>query len=103
MTLVKEIIEAILNSGGASYSKSKARRIFSYKGIPVNIFGIPKFQSYSKRTVRSTIDRLARDGVVRKELNGLVLGPKGKEYVCNKFDSLKVFSAPSEISNDKNN
>ncbi|OGI87777.1 CRISPR-associated endonuclease Cas2 [Candidatus Nomurabacteria bacterium RIFCSPLOWO2_01_FULL_33_24] len=63
-----------------------------YKGMSVNLFGIPRLGIYSKRTLRSTVDRLFKDKLVRKELNGFIITINGKKYLKKKEDSLKSFS-----------
>lgn len=67
----------------------------------VNIFGIPHFGKYSKRDVRTNIDRLKRKGLIEKELSGITLSKNGKNYVKKKMDSLKNFEKPKNVSNEK--
>ena len=74
----------------------------SYRGVRVNIFGIPHFKKYKKGSIRNTINRLERNGIIEKELAGIVLSKYGKEYVRKKFDSLKQFNKPENFSKDKN-
>jgi DNA-binding transcriptional regulator PaaX len=74
----------------------------SYKGMKVNIFGIPRFKKYKDGSIRNTIDRLKRKGIIEKELSGIVLSKYGKEYAKRKFDSLKQFDPPEHMSKDKN-
>ena len=88
--MVGEILEELWNTE------------LSYKGVKVNIFGIPRFKKYSNKSIRGTIDRLKRKGMIEKELAGIVLSKYGKEYVNKKFDSLKQFIKPENISKDKN-
>jgi DNA-binding transcriptional regulator PaaX len=90
MSIVGEILEEL------------AKPMLRYKGVSVNIFGIPKFKDYSKRTMRSTIDRLAEKGMIEKELNGFVLTPSGRKYLKKKEDSLKSFQKPAEIDFARN-
>ena len=73
----------------------------TYKGVKVNIFGLPVFGSFQKRTVRSTIDRLVRQELIIKELNGMIISGKGKEYLKRKADALKNFSIPKKVSSIK--
>lgn len=90
MSIVEEILRELSNS------------TIRYKGIPVNLFGIPKFKHCSKRTLRSSIDRLAKNEMIQKELNGFVLTVNGRKYLKKKEDSLKFFTKPVEINPDKN-
>jgi len=89
MSMVGEILEELWNTE------------LNYKGVKVNIFGIPRFKKYSPRSMQVTIDRLKRNGVIEKELAGIVLSKYGKEYVRKKFDSLKQFNKPENISKVK--
>jgi DNA-binding transcriptional regulator PaaX len=82
MSLVSEILEELWNTE------------YNYKGVRVNIFGVPRFNKYSSKSVRGTIDRLKRKGLIEKELSGIILSKYGKEYVKRKFDSLKQFEKP---------
>lgn len=75
---------------------------FNYKGVKVNIFGIPHFNKYLKRNVRTSIDRLKKRGLIEKELAGIVLSKSGKVYIKRKIDSLKKFDRPKNISKNKN-
>ena len=88
--MVGEILEELWNTE------------LNYKGVRVNIFGVPRFKKYSPRNIRSTIDRLKRNGLIEKELEGIVLSKRGKEYTRKKFDSLKQFDKPENMSKDKN-
>lgn len=82
MSIVQEILEELFET------------TLYHKGVPVNIFGIPKFNHYSKRTLRSTIDRLTKDGLIKKGEDGLILSGQGKKYVQEKFLELKQFNKP---------
>ncbi|MCX6754319.1 MAG: hypothetical protein NTU81_00615 [Candidatus Nomurabacteria bacterium] len=73
----------------------------NYKGMRINMFGIPRFKQYPQKSFRDTIDRLSRKGIIEKELAGIVLSKYGKEYVKKKFDSLKKFNKPDNISNKR--
>lgn len=88
--MVGEILEELWNTE------------LNYKGVKVNIFGIPRFKKYNPRSFRDTIYRLKEKGIIEKELAGIVLSKYGKEYVRKKFDSLKQFDKPDNISKDKN-
>jgi len=90
MSITKEILKELWNTE------------LNYKGMRINIFGIPRFKQYSPRNIRTTIDRLKRKGIIEKELAGIVLSKYGKEYAGRKTNSLKQFSKPENISKDKN-
>jgi DNA-binding transcriptional regulator PaaX len=90
MSMVGEILEELWNSE------------LNYKGVRVNIFGIPRFKKYPNKSVMDTIYRLKTKGIIEKELAGIVLSKYGKEYVRKKFDSLQQFDKPDYMSKDKN-
>jgi len=90
MSMIREILEELWNTE------------VSYRGMKVNIFGIPRFKKYKEGSLRNTINRLKKKGIIEKELSGIVLSKYGKEYVKRKFDSLKQFDSPEGISKDKN-
>ena len=90
MSIAKEILEELWNTE------------IKYKGMTVNIFGIPRFKKYSSRSIRTAVDRLKRKNIIEKELSGIVLSKHGKEYVRRKIDSLKQFNRSENISKDKN-
>jgi len=89
MSMVREILEELWNTE------------YNYKGVRVNIFGIPRFKKYSERSIRTTIDRLKRNGIIEKELSGIILSKHGREYVKRKFDSLKQFKKPMSQSKER--
>jgi len=90
MSIVNEILKELWNTE------------CNYKGVKVNIFGIPRFKKYSKRSIRTTVDRLKTKGIIEKELTGIVLSKYGKEYVKRKTDSLKQFNRPENLSGSRN-
>ncbi len=66
----------------------------SYKGMRVDIFGIPKHKSRNYNSLKTTVYRLHRDGLIDKDASGWAITPKGKEYAKRKFDSLAQFESP---------
>jgi DNA-binding transcriptional regulator PaaX len=89
MSIVNEILEELWNSE------------YKYKGVRVNFFGIPHFKKYKKDVLYNTISRLKKKGLIEKELAGIVLSKNGKEYVKRKFDSLKQFDKPKDVSKNR--
>ena len=57
MSIVSEILEELWNTE------------LNYKGVRVNLFGIPRFNKYKKDVMYNTISRLKRNGMVEKELS----------------------------------
>lgn len=89
MSMVGEILEELWNTE------------LNYKGMRVNLFGIPRFKQYSQRSMQVTIARLNKKGIIEKELSGIILSKYGKEYVKRKFDSLKQFDKPANLSKER--
>ena len=90
MSIVEEILKELWNTE------------INHKGATINIFGVPRFVKYTPRSIRTTVDRLKRKGIIEKELAGVVLSKYGKEYIKRKIDSLKQFNKTENISSDKN-
>lgn len=90
MSIAKEILKELWNTE------------IKYKGLSVNIFGVPYFRKYSKRSIRTTMDRLKRKNLIEKELAGIILSKNGRDYIARKIDSLKQFEKQNNISNNKN-
>lgn len=89
MSIVSEILEELWNTE------------LNYKGVRVNLFGIPRFTKYSKKTIQKTLIRLKNKNIIEKESSGIVLSKYGKEYVKKKYDSLKQFDNPGNLSKDR--
>lgn len=79
MNLVHEILKELNNTS------------LRYKGVSVNLFGIPKFKDYSQSSLSGTLSRLRKDGFIEDSDKELVLTLKGQKYIKNKIDSLKQF------------
>lgn len=79
MSLVEEILRELWNTS------------LSYKGVKVNLFGIPKLKSYSYGSTRSTLSRLHKKGIINMGDKGWCLTSAGKKYMKKKEDSLHQF------------
>jgi DNA-binding transcriptional regulator PaaX len=90
MSIVGEILEELWNTE------------LKYKGMQVNIFGIPQFKQYPPKTIQVTINRLKRKGLIEKNLTKIFLSKDGKKYIKKKINSLKQFNKPKDISNNRN-
>src|SRR3989344_6455504 len=65
---------------------------FKYKGIPVNMFGLPTFRAkYSKNIFSNELSRLKRENFIKKDGELLRITKKGQEYVKRRQNSLSVF------------
>ena len=73
-----------------------------YKGIPVNLFGIPKFKDYSKNSLSGTLSYMRKSGLIENIDNKIKITRKGKEYIKRKFDSLRQFNCKFEKDAPRN-
>ena len=78
-----------------------AKNIY-YKGVRVNLYGIPQFKSYSRNCLSGTLSQLHKNGLVEKSSEGLRLTLKGKKYIQKKVDSLKQFYCTFDKNAPKN-
>ena len=79
MSLIYEILKEISSTS------------LKYKGIHVNLFGIPKFKNYSKNSLSGTLSYLHKNGFIEGSDFGLQITHKGQRYIKKKMDSLKKF------------
>ena len=79
MTLIYDILKAINNTS------------LSYKGIRVNILGIPKLKNRSYESIRSMISYIKKNNLMTQSDKGWHLTPAGKNYMKKKEDSLQQF------------
>lgn len=64
----------------------------NYKGVRVNMFGIPTaFKNKNKNSYYSTLSRLKRNGYVIRDANGWYITSRGKEYVQKQKEALTNF------------
>ena len=79
MVLMEKILEEL--------SKPTLR----YKGVRVNLLGLPIFKKYPSGSIRTTIWRLHEQCLIEKDLAGWYITPAGKNYIKRKADSLLGF------------
>ena len=73
----------------------------NYKGMRVNLLGMPKFEKYSPGSVRGTISRLIKEGFV-EDCDGLRATSKGRNYIKRKIDALQQFNFKFDKDAPKN-
>jgi len=65
---------------------------FKYKGMSVNMFGLPSFRAkYSKNTFSNEFSRLKRENFIEKDGEYLRITKKGQEYVKRRQNGLSMF------------
>lgn len=76
---------------------------FKYKGMSVNMFGLPSFRAKcSKSTFSNEFSRLKRENFIEKDGEYLRITKKGQEYVKRKQDNLSMFSLSFPKDSPKN-
>lgn len=79
MTLIYNILDTINKTS------------LSYKGMRVNILGIPKFKDKPYGSMLSTMSYLKKKELIEQSDKGWHLTPAGKRYMKRKEDSLQQF------------
>ncbi|MEI8337766.1 MAG: hypothetical protein WCF92_01310 [bacterium] len=74
----------------------------NYKGIGVNIFGIPTFLTHNKNTCKSALSRLKRNGYVVNENGNWRITTQGQKYIERKNKIHQQFDSPFLESSPKN-
>jgi len=90
MSIVADILEELLSIK------------LNYKGIPVNIFGIPRFKEYYYGSVKSATNRLKKRGFIHKGDSGWSLTHKGIEYAKDRLRPTQKFESPFDNKAPKN-
>jgi CRISPR-associated endonuclease Cas2 len=90
MTLIYEILDTINKTS------------LSYKGVQVNIFGVPKFKNKSHRSMQAMVSYIKKTGLITQSDKGWYLTPAGKRYMKKKEDSLQKFEHNFEKEAPKN-
>jgi len=90
MSIVLEILKELWNTE------------LNYKGIPVNIFGIPRLSSYKTKSLQNSVYQLRDGKYIEKGSNGWNLTNKGKMYYKDRLYKLQQFTSPFEKKAPKN-
>ena len=90
MSLVQEILKELWNTE------------LHYKGMAVNLFGIPRFKDHSKNSIRGTVFYLRKNGIIEGEDGHWCITPKGRKHMQRKFNSLKQFNFKFKKDEPKN-
>lgn len=95
--------EVMKNSIGTRILSEFLKPKFVYKGVPINILGLPSFRkSPAKASISNQLARFKRRGLIEKDGEFLRITKKGREYIRRKQDSLHVFSFKFSKSAPKN-
>lgn len=89
MSLAMEILEELWN------------KTYFYKGLRVNIFGVPKFKNKNYDSLKATANRLKRAGYLQHDKDGWSMTLTGKKYFEDKI-SFTFFDSPFKRESPKN-
>lgn len=93
MSAEKEILEYL----------DKNRRARKYKGIRVNIFGLPDFKYYKYQTLANGCSILKKRGYIKKDkLDNYYITFKGKKFLESGMNLPKVFNSNNKKDDTKN-
>ncbi len=73
----------------------------NFKGVKVNIFGIPSFLIRNKNSYYSTLNRLKHGGYIVRDGNGWRTTIEGRKRI-KKADTLRSFDSPFSNDSKKN-
>ncbi len=90
MGLIYEILKELSNTS------------LNYKGVRVNLFGLPKFKDYSQNSISGSLVYMCKNGLLEYDSKEINITHKGREYVKRKLDSLKQFDYKFEKDAPKN-
>ena len=75
---------------------------FRYKGMPVNIFGLPVFKNYKRNSINTVFSRLKKKQYVTFEGSSLKLTENGKRFIAKRKARLQLFKSPFNRESPKN-
>ena len=90
MSIVRKILENLWNTS------------LSYKGVRVNLFGIPQFKNYKNESIRVAFHRLQKNKYILGTTSSCYLTNNGKNYLKKKLKTLKSFKSPFTKEQSKN-
>jgi DNA-binding transcriptional regulator PaaX len=73
--------------------KELSKTTLNYKGAKVNLFGIPKFEKYSKNSLSGTLCYLRKKNFIENKNYKLQVTKNGRKYIERKMNSLEQFSS----------
>lgn len=75
---------------------------FRYKGMSVNIFGLPTFKSYKRNSINTALSRLKKKQYITFEGSCLKLSEDGKRYIVRRKARLQLFKSSFRRESPKN-
>jgi CRISPR/Cas system-associated endoribonuclease Cas2 len=77
-------------------------KIGRYKGMDVNILGLPILKDKNPRSIKNAFYSLCRDGLVKTEDKNIILTKKGRSYLKNKVLPENIFNFSFPDNSPKN-
>ncbi len=90
MSLILEILKELSDSS------------LNYKGVRVNLFGLPKFKNCPPNTLSGSLAYMEKKGLLEYDIDKINITHKGREYIKRKYDSLQQFNHKFEKDAPKN-
>lgn len=75
---------------------------FKYKGVSVNIFGLPVFKNYKRNSINTALSRLKKKEYTTFQGSFLKLSESGKRYMARRKARLQLFKSPFSKESSKN-
>ena len=76
---------------------------FKYKGVSVNLLGLPvSGKSYSKRSYSNALSKMKKREFIEHGGEFLKITPKGREYIKRRQDRLNIFAGSFKKESPKN-
>ncbi|KKQ06286.1 MAG: hypothetical protein US18_C0043G0006 [Parcubacteria group bacterium GW2011_GWB1_36_5] len=75
---------------------------FRYKGMSVNIFGLPTFKGYKRNSINTALSRLKKKEYITFQGSCLRLSENGKRYIAKRKARLQLFKSPFSEESSKN-
>ncbi|MDP2789171.1 MAG: CRISPR-associated endonuclease Cas2 [bacterium] len=72
--------------------KELGSKSLNYKGVRVNLLGLPKFKNYSPNTFSGSLVYMRKKGLLEYDDEKINITSKGRKYIKRKLDSLKQFN-----------
>ncbi len=73
-----------------------------YKGVPINIFGLPVFQEYNKRSVRNAFSKLRSKNLIVYYGSSVKITKNGEKYLKRRSALFETFESPYKDNEEKN-
>ena len=90
MSLVEQILTDLWNTE------------LNYKGVRVNIFGIPNLKKHKRNSLQSTLSRLSKNGLIENSDLGWHITNDGKGYLKKSKNVFVKFKSPFKKSSPRN-